>query len=235
MDTDGPSVSTFRRPIICLVTDRRRLAPGAGAEAQVDALVAQVAEAARAGADLVQVRERDLDAAALLSLARRGVDVTRGSRTRVVINDRVDVALAAGADGVHLRADSIEPRRARALVPGGWTIGRSVHAAGEAARAGAAVDYLVFGAVFPTGSKTPGHSIAGLAALADAAARGSAPVLAIGGVTVDRLAEVFAAGAAGVAAIGLFLPPDPSDPARLGPSAAIAAIRHAFDTFRSLR
>jgi thiamine-phosphate pyrophosphorylase len=224
-------VTSLTRPIVCLVTDRRRLAPGAATGEQIDRVVAQVAEAAAAGADLVQIRERDLEAGALVELVGRAVDALRAAPTRVVVNDRLDVALAAGARGVHLRSESFPPSRARAVVPGGFLVGRSVHDAGEAAALGSSVDYVVFGAVYASASKAADHPIGGVTALAEAVARTTAPVLAIGGVTVERLAEIAATGAAGVAAIGLFLPPDGS-PERAGVARAVAAVRRAFDTSR---
>jgi thiamine-phosphate pyrophosphorylase len=112
-----------------MVTDRQRL----GADAE-DLLVDRVAAAARAGVHLVQVRERDLEGAALMQLVERCVVAVRSTFARVIVNDRLDVALAAGAHGVHLRSDSMPAGRVRAVVPRGFLIGRSVHAAGEAAR-----------------------------------------------------------------------------------------------------
>src|SRR5688572_7868800 len=97
----GPP-KTDVRPVACMITDRSRL--GAGWE---DALVARVAAAARDGVDLVQVRERDLDARVLTRVVERCVAAVARTRTRVLVNDRVDVALAAGAHGVHLRGDSM--------------------------------------------------------------------------------------------------------------------------------
>lgn len=186
-------------PVICLITDRSRGAAGA------DAAVARVAWAARAGVHLVQVRERDLDGGPLTALVRRCVEAVRGSRARVLVNDRVDVALAAGAHGVHLRADSMPAARVRTLCPPGFVVGRSVHARDEAVAAAAAggLDYLLFGAVFATASK-PDRAPAGAPALAEVAAAVRIPVLAVGGVSPDNLGEVAAAGAAGFAAIGLF-------------------------------
>src|SRR5205814_1224408 len=101
--------------------------------------------------DLIQVRERDLNAADLAALVSAVVKVSRGSGTRVLVNDRVDVALATGADGVHLRSDSVPADAVRRLVSAGFLIGRSVHRVDEAVAAGA-VDYLIAGAVFPTRS-----------------------------------------------------------------------------------
>ena len=184
-------------PVICLITDRRR-----GGE---DATVDRLRWAADAGVHLVQVRERDLDGGPLTSLVRRCVDAVRGSRTRVLVNDRVDVALAAGAHGVHLRADSMPAARVRALCPAGFLVGRSVHARDEAIAAAAAggLDYLLFGTVFATTSK-PGRAPAGLDALAAVASAVTIPVLAVGGVTPDKVEQVVMAGAAGFAAIGMF-------------------------------
>jgi thiamine-phosphate diphosphorylase len=115
------------------------------------------------------------------------------------------VALAAGAHGVHLRAASFAGSRARAVVPRGFLIGRSVHDLAEvqAATADASLDYLLFGTVFASASK-PGRTPVGVGALAAAVAATPLPVLAIGGITVDRLCDVRGAGASGWAAIGLF-------------------------------
>jgi len=184
-----------------MVTDRHRLDPFRGE----DALVRCVAAAARAGVDLVQVRERDLEGGALTRLVLRCVEAVAGTRSRVLVNDRLDVALAAGAHGVHLPGHGFSAARARAIVPPGFLIGRSVHHAGEAARVAeeGGVDYLVFGTVFPTSSKA-GVAPAGVSGLAAAVAAVRLPVLAIGGITVERAREIGRAGAAGVAAIGMF-------------------------------
>lgn len=186
-------------PVICLITDRSR---GGGADGTVE----RVAWAARAGVHLVQVRERDLDGRPLTALVRRCVEAVRGSRARVLVNDRLDVALAAGAHGVHLRADSMPASRVRALCPPGFVVGRSVHARDEAIAAVAAggLDYLMFGTVFPTPSK-PGRTPAGPSSLAAVAAVSAVPVLAVGGVSPDNIGKVAAAGAAGFAAIGFFV------------------------------
>jgi thiamine-phosphate pyrophosphorylase len=185
-------------PVVCLITDRTR---GGGA----DAIVERVARAARSGVHLIQVRERDLDGGPLTQLVRRCLEAVRGTRTRVLVNDRVDVALAAGAHGVHLRADSMPAPRVRALCPPGFVVGRSVHTRDEALAmaAGGGLDYLLFGTVFATLSK-PGRTPAGLSALADVALAVPLPVLAVGGVTPDKVDEVVGAGAAGFAAIGMF-------------------------------
>jgi len=188
-------------PVICLVTDRHT-------SGGVEGVVAHVARAARAGVQLIHIRERDLEARTLTALVARCLEAVRGTRTRVVVNDRLDVALAAGAHGVHLRAESMPGVRVRAVTPPGFLIGRSVHAREEAARVEAAggLDYLVFGTVFASASK-PGRAPAGPPALAEVVQAVRVPVLAIGGVTPDNLHEVAATGAAGFAAITLFTAP----------------------------
>jgi thiamine-phosphate diphosphorylase len=133
----------------------------------------------------------------------------RNTVTRVVVNDRLDVALTSGADGVHLRADSIPPEAARAIAPPGFLIGRSVHSLDEAVDASAGVDYLIAGTVYPSASKPGMTEMLGLHGLAEIAGAVHVPVLGIGGITIDRLGDVARAGAAGVAAIGLFVPVPP--------------------------
>jgi thiamine-phosphate diphosphorylase len=187
-------------PVICLVTDRRRC--GGGWE---DELVGRVGAAARAGVHLVQVRERGVDARDYVRLVSRCVDAVAGTSARVLVNDRLDVALAAGAHGIHLPSIGMPAARVRAAVGADFVVGRSVHSAREAADAAreGGLDYLIFGTVFPTDSK-PGVAPAGVDGLRAACEAAALPVLAIGGMTLDRLAAVAGAGAAGFAAIGLF-------------------------------
>lgn len=217
--------------MICLVTDRRRLSPGAAANDAADRLVELVAAAAIAGVGLIQIRERDLGARDLTSLARRCVDAVRGTDTKVVVNDRADVALAAGAHGVHLRSDSVDATTVRRLLPPGAIVGRSVHGLVEVeavARAGG-VDYLVLGTLFQTPSKDPAHRLTTLDDLEAACRSTAVPVLAIGGMTVQRAAAVARAGAGGLAAIGLFIPAAGCSP-RDHFHAIMAALGRAFDT-----
>ena len=201
---------------LCLVTDRRRRS-----------VVEQCRDAVQAGVDLIQVRERDLEAAALSALVAELVRLTRATETRVVVNERLDVALACGADGVHLRGDSIPAARARSMAPAGFLIGRSVREAAEAVGAAPGADYLIAGTVFPSSSKPGLHEFLGLKGLAAIARSVSVPVLAIGGVSMDRIGPVAEAGAAGVAAIGLFL----EEGARL--AAVVREARRRFDSVRS--
>jgi thiamine-phosphate pyrophosphorylase len=213
--------------MICLVTDRRRLAAGPAVERAC--LVAQVRRGVDAGVDLIQVRERDLEAGALAGLVEELVSVTAGTPTRLIVNDRMDVALAAGADGVHLRGDSIPIREARRLAPEGFLIGRSVHAASEAAAA-AAADYLIAGTVFPSASKPESRPLLGIEGLRAIVRAARPPVLAIGGMAGTRIGEASAAGAAGIAAIGLFVGSQP-DPEADG--CRVADLRQTVKTARS--
>ena len=203
-------------PIICVVT------AGHGRE---QPLLDLINEAAQAGVDLIQIRERRLDDRALVTLTRRAIEATRGTRSRIVVNDRVDVALAAQASGVHLRADSFAAGRIRTLAPPGFLIGRSVHDPAEAAavESGGGCDYLLFGTVFPSTSKSPTDPIAGPGALHEVCATVSIPVLAIGGISIENVSQVAAAGAAGIAAISLFERGDQI-------AATVSTLRRRFDT-----
>jgi thiamine-phosphate pyrophosphorylase len=154
---------------------------------------------AAAGDLAVQLREKDLDDRALYALARRARSLLPSS-VPLLVNGRLDIALAAGADGVHLPADGVPASALRARFKTAL-IGRSTHTVAEVERArDEGADYAVFGPVYATPGK--GEPV-GVAALARAAATGL-PVYALGGVTLDRFAELAAAGAAGVAAIRLF-------------------------------
>lgn len=215
------------RPCVCLVTDRRAVAPDARTTRdELSGLDEQLDAACGAGVDLIQVRERDIDGGALSAFVRRLV--TRApAGTRIIVNDRVDVAGAAGAAGVHLRADGPPASRVRAIAPGPWLIGRSVHTAVEADAAADGADYLFFGTVFPSRSKPGGSPVSGIEGLGAACAVSLVPVIAIGGITADKVDACRRAGAAGVAAIGLFLPRGRT-PEALGPAEAVKALRAAF-------
>jgi thiamine-phosphate diphosphorylase len=189
-----------RRPVVCLVTPGR-VPAGASDLAAADAVLERVAAAVDAEVDLVQIREPGLSARALTDLVKRAVTLAAGSPTSVIVNERLDVALAAGAHGVHLREAGIPAARVRAVTPRGFLIGRSVHAASGIV--GDEVDYWLFGTVFPTASKPADHPTSGLAGLRAATATGRV-VLAIGGIRLAVLPEIAAAGAAGFAGIGLF-------------------------------
>ena len=188
-----------------LVTDRRRFGLS---------LAALVERAARAGVGMIQVRERDLGDRDLIALVRAMVRATAGSGTKVLVNDRADIAIAAGAAGVHLRSDSAAGARVRAAFAASaaratqaFLIGRSVHSLDDvdAAIADGACDYLLFGTVFRSAGKPADHPVAGLDGLAAACARSPIPVIAIGGIDRARLDDVAKTGAAGFAGVGMFM------------------------------
>jgi thiamine-phosphate diphosphorylase len=179
---------------------------GLPAQAWADALLAQIEGAAAGGIDVVQVREAGIPVGEYVRFVRQCVAGVGRSGVKVIVNDRLDVALAAGAHGVHLPEDSVAINEARAVSPRSFLVGRSVHASTTAGRARIA-DYMIAGSVFETESK-PGQpaslGLDGLRAVVNAA--GSCPVWAIGGVNADRARELLACGISGVAAIGAFLP-----------------------------
>jgi thiamine-phosphate diphosphorylase len=215
-------VTRLPRPCVCLVTDRRKLSPDARTALEEIRALEQWLDEAIDLVDLIQIRERDLPAPELCALVTGIAARARGSRTAVVVNDRADVALASVAGGVHVRADGPPVDRLRALGPPDWLIGRSVHSQREA-KAGHLADYLVFGTIFPSASK-PDEQTQGVERLKALTGAATVPVLAIGGIDPARAAACRAAGAAGVAAIGIFLP-DGRAPGAMGISRAVEALR----------
>lgn len=189
----------------CYITDRRALPPN-------QSLVPVVARALAAGVELVQIREKDLCARELAALAKAVLALPNPGGSRILVNTRVDVALAAGAQGAHLPAGSPPPSAWRAVVPPGFLFGVSCHslAALRAAEADGA-SFAFFSPVFASSSK-PGYGPAlGLEKLRQAAAAVRIPVLALGGVTAANAPLCRQAGAAGVAGISLFQSPLSTD------------------------
>lgn len=178
---------------LCVVTDRSATAGRP--------LVEVVRAALEGGARLVQLREKDLDGGPLCSLCEELASETRRYGARLLVNDRIDVALAAGADGVVLPANSFPIEIARRLLGEGKWIGRSTHSAEEIARAARdGTDFVFFGPLFATPSKAAFGEPQGIAKLA-AVTRLGVPVFAIGGVTSQNAALAIGAGAHGVAVI----------------------------------
>jgi thiamine-phosphate pyrophosphorylase len=157
----------------------------------------------------VSLREKDLQGAALLALGRALAAITREAGADLYVNGRVDVALACGAEGVHLPADGLAPADVRALAPQ-LTIAASTHNPIEVTTAAAAgVDFVVFGPVFETPSKRGLVATRGLEGVREATNR-KVPVLALGGITAENAEACLAAGASGVACIRAILAcPDP--------------------------
>jgi len=173
--------------IRCYVTDRR----------QADVLGC-VQRAIRDGVDLIQVREKDLPARELLELVSKVRDLAAESKTRIVVNDRVDIALASGLHGVHLPSNGLPPHLVRPLVK---LLGISAHTLAEAKEAESAqADFVIFGPIF----ESPGKKAIGLEPLQKVTAAVRIPVLAIGGITAANSREVLKAGAAGFAGIRIF-------------------------------
>jgi thiamine-phosphate pyrophosphorylase len=229
-------------PLLCYVTDRHALR-AANPAASIAALTQKIEEVAAAGIDWVQIREKELTASELASLTRQSLRIAAKSSAkhsgavRVLVNDRLDVAIAERADGVHLGEKSLPVVEAKRLVESAirkqaldksFLIGVSCHsieAAAAAQRDGA--DYIFFGPVFATPSKAAFGAPQGMARLTQVCRAVAIPVLAIGGITLDNAESCIAARAAGIAAIRLFQ--DAVDPAR-----AIRRIRQLFSDHRQL-
>ena len=185
-------------PLVCLIT-QGRATPDNFSEKKRE-IMAAVAAAVDAGVSMVQVREKSLTARLLSELVDVGVAAARGSSTKVLVNDRADIALGCGADGVHLPANSLPVAAIRASFPREFVIGVSTHTIDEveaAKRDGA--DFVVFGPVFATPGKGEPEGLETLARVCDAVR--PFPVRALGGIDKSNCESAIAAGASGVAAI----------------------------------
>lgn len=229
--------SLKKKPVLCYVTDRRGLAPAAARDSNT-ALLDRIQVLAQAGVDWIQLRERDLPGRTLGALTRSALrclpappNAAVPCTTRLLVNDRFDVALAERAGGVHLGENSLpvsEVKRLLASRPSppasaaAFLIGVSCHSLPGAQSAGhAGADYIFFGPVFATPSKAAFGAPQGLTRLAQVCASLKIPVLAIGGITLETAAACWDAGASGIAAIRLFQ--DATDPA-----AVVAALRQTM-------
>jgi thiamine-phosphate pyrophosphorylase len=239
------SLAAGKSPILCYVTDRKSLPVASPGEA-TSALLQKMATLAAAGVDWIQIREKDFSAKNLAELAREALRPTASDsrpnrrQPRILVNDRLDVALSEGAGGVHLGEQSLPVAEAIRLVdaqvaqsllftqgaegpvpakpvpkrppPKDFLVGASAHSLESVKSAAqAGASYVIFGPIFATPSKTSFGEPQGLPLLADACRAVEIPVLAIGGITIENAAACIAAGAAGIAAIRLFQ--DAPDPA----------------------
>ena len=211
--------TTLPWPCLCLVTDRRLVG--------LETLVSQVAQAVAGGVNLVQLREKDLSGRALLKLASE-LRAAIGHSALLLINERVDVAAAARADGVQLGEDALPAKAAREILGPEALIGRSVHSEQGAQLAEAeGADFLLVGAMYATSSH-PGHEPAGPELIKRIAASCNIPLMGIGGINEANLGPILEAGAQGVAVISSILAaPDPEQAAR-SLSQAMGAALPAF-------
>lgn len=178
------------------ITDRKQFE-------SIDELIECLRRNDAAGVEMIQIREKDLSAKALCALVRGAVDVCK--RAKVLVNTRVDVAMACGAAGVHLPGDAPPPLAWRGWVRPGFLFGVSCHTVEEVARAEReSADFVVFAPVFDPLSKPKTGEAQGLAKLGEAARAVRIPVLALGGITEENAPECITAGAAGVAGITMF-------------------------------
>ena len=186
-----------KRPLFYYITDRKRL--------HGRSLLGCICRAVEWGVDFIQIREKDLEDRALFELTRRVLTAARGTKCRVLVNGRADVALAAGAHGVHLPSMGFQISDIRKWLPADLLIGVSVHTMTEIRRACAQrADYLLLGHLFPTESKLGYGSPVGLRRLRKACSSTSVPILGLGGIKPELIESVLDCGAAGVAGIGLF-------------------------------
>ncbi|ODS56080.1 MAG: thiamine-phosphate diphosphorylase [Acidobacteria bacterium SCN 69-37] len=186
-----------------------------------------------AGVTLVQLRAKSLDAADLLALADQCSQATRAAGARLIVNDRVDVAVLSGADGVHVGQDDLPPAAVRRLLPAPALVGWSTHTPAQLEAAAAMpIDYVAIGPVFETRSKAQPDPVVGLEGVRQAVALAAGrPVVAIGGITLDRVSDVLAAGASSMAVIGDVLHAEAGPRAR----AFLAAARQVGSTKSEVR
>ena len=198
------------KPILYLITRGATTEAETPESEEFQRILHQVSAAVIAGIQLIQIREKQLTARVLLELTAEVVNIARGSSTRVLVNDRADIAAGAGADGVHLTTRSITPEVIRKMFGAKFLVGASTHSNEEARDAGRqGADFAVFGPIFPTSSKAKYGPPMGLRELKRAASElAPFPLLALGGILLGKVNECLLAGAAGVAGISLFDEPD---------------------------
>jgi thiamine-phosphate pyrophosphorylase len=206
------------KPILYLITRGATDETTTTESAEFQQLLGQFSAAVTAGIQLIQIREKRLTARVLFELTSRAVSITQGTGTRVLVNDRADIAAGAGADGVHLTTQSLEAAVVRQAFGERLLIGSSTHSVEEARRArDAGADFIVFGPVFESPAKKKYGPPVGLQALSGVARElAPFPVIALGGISIKNAAECLCAGASGIAGISLF-----SEPAGLANVASV--------------
>jgi len=185
------------RPVFYYITDRKQLAGRP--------IIPKIRRAISCGIDFIQIREKDLPDKVLFELTCKAVSLARKGRSKIIVNGRADIALAAGANGVHLPTAALKISDLRSWLPRSFLIGASTHSSREARRAFAAgADYVLLGPVFSTESKALFGPPLGLDCLRRACSSLCAPVLGLGGIRAESVESVLEAGAAGIAGISLF-------------------------------
>ena len=195
-----------QQPILYLITSGQTTRQTLPSSPEFKRLLTLIHAAALAGINLIQLREKNLTARTLYDLALRSAEITRASATRLLVNDRADIARSAGCDGVHLTARSLDASVVRRTFGPDFLIGVSTHSIEEARRASTeGADFAVFGPIFDTPSKRDYGPPLGLDKLESAARMVSPfPLIAIGGITREKIPQALIKGASGVAAIRLF-------------------------------
>jgi thiamine-phosphate pyrophosphorylase len=198
------------KPILYLITRGETGETTSRESPEFQEILFQVSAAAPAGIQLVQLREKKLTARALFELTECAVKTTRGTATRVLVNDRADIAAGAGADGVHLTTQSLSVNAIRETFGENFLIGVSTHSLKEVREArDSGANFAVFGPVFPSPLKEKYGPPLGLEQLSEVARElPQFPVLALGGVSIENAEECLRAGASGIAGISLFSEPD---------------------------
>jgi thiamine-phosphate pyrophosphorylase len=201
----SPKLSGPQPPLLYLITSSETNDQTTPATEEFSNILRLVEAAVAAKIDLIQIREKHLSAKVLHQLSSSAAAITRGSCSKLLVNDRADIAMAAGADGVHLTSASLPPRVIRRTFGADFLIGASTHSLEEATAASrSGADFLVFGPVFDTASKRQYGEPVGLEKLREVSSKvDPIPVLALGGVTMANAADCIQAGAAGIAAITL--------------------------------
>ncbi|MDQ6652712.1 MAG: thiamine phosphate synthase [Acidobacteriota bacterium] len=213
-----------QRPLLYLITSGETTVETTPATKDFSRILSLIEAAVASRMDLLQIREKNLSANVLYKLSASAAAITRGSETKLLVNDRSDIAASAGADGVHLATYSLPADVVRRTFGPEFLIGVSTHSLAQATAAhSGGADFVVFGPVFDTQSKRQYGKPQGPAELARVTSKLSPfPVIALGGLTTDNVADCIRAGAQGIAAIRMF-----SDPVQL--DRVVNAIRENFE------